>query len=140
MATEINTIKTQSAQLTLDHGHTIKLWVASREDTSTDGCCALVLVHGGPGLDDHMGLLEAFERNIFKCSDTNIGHIVAYDQLGCGESDKFESTEHYTLDSYVQELEHVLRWTEANVCTKLFVLGHSWGGQVRPPTAIILIT
>ena len=89
-----------------------------------------MLVHGGPGLDDQKGLLEAFQKNVFEETDPDISHIVAYDQLGCGQSDKPETAEFYTLDSYVQELEQVLRWTEHNVCTKLFVLGHSWGGQV----------
>ncbi len=78
----------------------------------------LVLVHGGPGLscdylrDSHQHLASGDLR------------IVAYDQLGCGASDRPVDERLWVLDRYVEELE-IVRATLG--LGKINLLGQSWG-------------
>jgi len=110
-------------------------------------CCVLVLVHGGPGLEEsHKQVLAAF-ASPHQGATASLAHrlrrtfpggviLLGYDQLGCGESDKPDSAAAYSLSAYVEELADVLTWAAAeerdwgNRSPPLFVLGHSFGGQV----------
>ncbi len=77
------------------------------------------LLNGGPGLpcdylrDPHLPLVERGYR------------VVAYDQLGCGASDKPDDPGLWTIGRYVEEVETVRRALDLG---EIHLLGHSWGG------------
>ncbi len=78
----------------------------------------VLLVNGGPGLgceylrEPHIPLAEEGYR------------VIAYDQLGCGASSKPDDLSLWTLERYVEELEHVRR---ALALPQVHLYGHSWG-------------
>lgn len=77
------------------------------------------LLNGGPGLpcdylrDAHSFLADKGYR------------VVAFDQLGCGASDRPEDAGLWTIARYVEETETVRK---ALGLGKVHLLGHSWGG------------
>ncbi len=79
----------------------------------------LFLLNGGPGLpcnylrDPHIRLAEEGYR------------VVAFDQLGCGNSDRPTDTSLWTIQRYVEEVETVRRDLELE---RVHLLGQSWGG------------
>ncbi len=83
-----------------------------------DGERVLLCVHGGPGMtcdylrDSHSVLADHGYR------------VVAWDQLGCGESDRPEDTSLYTIPRYVEEVETV---RTALGLGRVHLLGQSWG-------------
>jgi len=79
----------------------------------------LFLVNGGPGLPcDYL-------REAHSCF-VDIGfRVVAFDQLGCGQSDRPDDSSLWTLERYVRETEAVRKALNLG---KVHFLGHSWGG------------
>ena len=79
----------------------------------------LFLLNGGPGLpcdylrDPHIPLANEGYR------------IVAFDQLGCGNSDRPEDPTLWSISRYVEEVETVRR---ALGLVHVHLLGQSWGG------------
>ena len=79
----------------------------------------LFLLNGGPGLpcdylrDPHIHLVEEGYR------------IVAFDQLGCGNSDRPEDGSLWNITRYVEEVETVRK--ELGI-VNFHLLGQSWGG------------
>lgn len=79
----------------------------------------LFLLNGGPGLpcdylrDPHIRLTTRDYR------------IVAFDQLGCGKSDRPDDTSLWDIKRYVEEVETVRR---ALGLENFHLLGQSWGG------------
>lgn len=77
------------------------------------------LLNGGPGLPcDYLRDAHSFLA----------GHgyrVVAFDQLGCGASDKPTDPALWSITRYVEETETVRR---ALGLAKVHLLGHSWGG------------
>jgi len=79
----------------------------------------LFLLNGGPGLpcdylrDPHIFLAEEGYR------------IVAFDQLGCGKSDRPDDPSLWSITRYVEEVETVRK---ALALEKINLLGQSWGG------------
>jgi proline iminopeptidase len=79
----------------------------------------LLCLNGGPGLpcdylrEPHAPLADKGYR------------VVAYDQLGCGRSDKPANQSLWTIDRYVEEVESVRQQLGLG---KFHLLGHSWGG------------
>jgi len=79
----------------------------------------LFLLNGGPGLpcdylrDPHIYLVEEGYR------------IVAFDQLGCGNSDRPEDVSLWNITRYVEEVETVRK--ELGI-VNFHLLGQSWGG------------
>jgi len=83
-----------------------------------EGRAVVVCVNGGPGLpcdylrDAHASLADDEYT------------VIAYDQLGCGRSDRPEDPALWTLERYVEELEQI----RASLGVDRFhLLGHSWG-------------
>ena len=79
----------------------------------------LLTVHGGPGAShDYLEPLEALadERP-----------VIFYDQLDCGNSDKPDREELWTLERYTDEI-HQLRL--ALKMEKMYILGQSWGAAL----------
>jgi proline iminopeptidase len=79
----------------------------------------LLLLNGGPGLPcDYLRDAHSFLA----------GHgirVVAFDQLGCGASDRPTDPALWTITRYVAETEAV---RQALGLGKVHLLGHSWGG------------
>jgi proline iminopeptidase len=79
----------------------------------------LFLLNGGPGLpcdylrDPHIFLAEEGYR------------VVAFDQLGCGKSDRPDEPSLWNITRYVEEVETVRK---ALGLEKFNLLGQSWGG------------
>lgn len=79
----------------------------------------LLLLNGGPGLpcdylrDPHIFLADEGYR------------VVAFDQLGCGNSDRPDDPSLWTIERYVEEVETVRR---ALGLEQFHLLGQSWGG------------
>ena len=79
----------------------------------------LFLLNGGPGLpcdylrDPHIFLAEEGYR------------IVAFDQLGCGKSDRPDDPSLWSITRYVEEVETVRKTLGLE---KINLLGQSWGG------------
>ncbi len=83
-----------------------------------EGDEVLLCLNGGPGLpcdylrEPHAWLADKGYR------------IIAYDQLGCGRSDKPDDASLWNVPRYVQELEQIV---QALDLSKVHLLGHSWG-------------
>jgi proline iminopeptidase len=76
-------------------------------------------LNGGPGLPcDYLRDAHTFLRD-------HGYRVVAFDQLGCGASDKPADPALWTINRYVAETETVRR---ALSLGKVHLLGHSWGG------------
>jgi proline iminopeptidase len=94
-------------------GHRIVTYGFGRGDE------VLLLLNGGPGLpcdylrEAHSGFADRGFR------------VVAFDQLGCGRSDRPTDPRLWTIGRYVEEVEAV---RQALGLGKVHLLGHSWGG------------
>ena len=83
-----------------------------------EGERVLLVLHGGPGLpcdyvrDSHSVMADHGYR------------VVAYDQLGCGQSDKPDDTSLFNVPRYVDEVEAV---RSALGLGRVHLLGQSWG-------------
>jgi proline iminopeptidase len=103
-------------------GETVEIDVAGRRvvaDVYGSGARTLLLLNGGPGLpcdylrDPHVRLAGPDLR------------VVAFDQLGCGRSDKPTDPALWRIERYVEEVETVRRALDLG---PVDLLGHSWGG------------
>ncbi|MEO1020621.1 MAG: proline iminopeptidase-family hydrolase [Pseudomonadota bacterium] len=96
-------------------------------DEFGDGDKTLLCLNGGPGLpcdylrEPHAPLAEQGYR------------VVAFDQLGCGRSDKPTDKSLWQIERYVEEVETVRRVLDLG---KVNLLGHSWGGWLGIEYAI----
>lgn len=94
-------------------GHRVACYIAG------DGEETILCLNGGPGLpcdymrDPHLPLAEAGYR------------VVAFDQLGTGESDAPSDPALWTIERYVEEVEAVRRGLDLG---RVHLAGHSWGG------------
>ncbi len=78
----------------------------------------LLCLNGGPGLPcDYLAQPHAWLADRGYC-------IIAYDQLGCGRSDKPDDRSLWTVGRYVLELEQLVKALDL---PKMHLLGHSWG-------------
>lgn len=98
-------------------GH--KTWYTTYGDLSS-GVTPLVVLHGGPGFP-HQHL-----RNLSQLAEQGIP-VVLYDQLGCGNSDKPNKPELWTVELFIDELNAI---RSALQLSKINLLGHSWGGAL----------
>lgn len=79
----------------------------------------VLCLNGGPGLPcDYL-------REAHACLADHGYHVVAFDQLGTGASDRPDDPSLWTITRYVEEVETVRRTLGLG---KLHLLGHSWGG------------
>lgn len=94
------------------HGHEVVAYSIGSGDE------VLLCVNGGPGLacdyvrDSHSRLASDRYR------------VVAYDQLGCGASDRPDDDSLWTIERHAEELEIVRNSLGLG---KVHLLGHSWG-------------
>jgi proline iminopeptidase len=79
----------------------------------------VLCLNGGPGLPcDYL-------REPHACLADHGYRVIAYDQLGCGESDKPSDPSLWTIERYAEEVETV---REALGLGRVHLLGQSWGG------------
>jgi proline iminopeptidase len=79
----------------------------------------VLCLNGGPGLPcDYL-------REPHACLVDHGYRVVAYDQLGCGESDKPADPSLWTIERYAEEVETV---RDALGLGRVHLLGQSWGG------------
>jgi proline iminopeptidase len=79
----------------------------------------VLCLNGGPGLPcDYL-------REPHACLADHGYRVVAYDQLGCGESDKPSDPALWTIARYAEEVETVRQVLGLG---RVHLLGHSWGG------------
>ncbi|MEZ5775561.1 MAG: proline iminopeptidase-family hydrolase [Hyphomicrobiaceae bacterium] len=79
----------------------------------------LLLLNGGPGLPcDYL-------REAHSCLVDEGFRVVAFDQLGCGRSDRPTDPRLWDITRYVREVETV---RTALGLGRVHLLGHSWGG------------
>jgi proline iminopeptidase len=79
----------------------------------------LLAIHGGPGLPHNY--IRALER----LADER--EVIFWDQLGCGNSECPSSTELWTMERSVAEMEAVVKALGLN---RFHVFGNSWGGML----------
>ncbi len=102
----------ETITIEIEGGHTLKAYsFGSGEEV-------LLCLNGGPGLpcdylrEAHSWIADRGYR------------VIAYDQLGCGNSDKPDDLSLWNVPRYVQELEQVVKALDL---PKVHLLGHSWG-------------
>jgi proline iminopeptidase len=84
-----------------------------------EGDDVLLLLNGGPGLPcDYLRDAHTF------VADHGL-RVVAFDQLGCGASDRPDDPALWSMERYVREVETVRATLGLGRVT---LLGHSWGG------------
>jgi proline iminopeptidase len=93
---------------------------------SGHGDDALVVVHGGPGLD--RGYLEADLQPLARTRS-----VVFYDQRGSGQSTGPSDTTAFGLDAHVADLEAIRAHLGIE---RIAVAGHSWGALVAAAYAV----
>ncbi len=87
-------------------------------DLGTPRRGTIILVHGGRGIGDHAGELEAYRALADEF------RLIAYDQRGCGESSE---TPPFTFDRLADDLEEIRATLVGTPCV---VLGGSFGGMI----------
>jgi len=102
----------ETIEIEIEGGHRLAAYSWGRGEE------VLLLLNGGPGLPcDYLAAPHAW------LADRGY-RVIAYDQLGCGRSDKPDDLSLWTVGRYVQELEQVV---QALSLPKMHLLGHSWG-------------
>jgi proline iminopeptidase len=86
----------------------------------------VVLVAGGPG-DSHSEFHPFFSRLADRF------HVIYFDPLGVGKSDRAKSTKEYTFARQVEDLEGLRK---ALGLSQMNLLGHSFGGMVAQAYAL----
>ena len=97
-----------------------KTWYCIYGDGEASGKLPLICAHGGPGAPhDYLQPFQAIAETGRR--------VILYDQLGCGNSDKPDTPELWTVPIFVEELG-VLR--QALGLGQTHLLGQSWGGML----------
>jgi proline-specific peptidase len=84
-----------------------------------EGKMPLLVIHGGPGFSHHYLL------TLTDLADER--PVILYDQLDSGNSDRPGDPANWTVERFVDEVDHV---RNALGLDRLVVLGSSWGGSV----------
>jgi L-proline amide hydrolase len=96
------------------------VWYRIVGDGEQPGKVPLLALHGGPGVPhDYLEPLETLAATG--------RHIIFYDQLGCGHSDRPDDPALWTVDLFVEEVEVVRR---ALGLKEVHLFGSSWGGML----------
>jgi proline iminopeptidase len=103
----------ETRTVTIDGGYTLYC------DRFGSGADVLLCLNGGPGLPcDYL-------REAHSCLADKGYTVVAYDQLGCGRSDRPDDPKLWDIARYVEEVEQV---RTALGLGRVHLMGHSWGG------------
>ncbi len=96
-------------------------------DVGPEDGVALLCLHGGPGSTHNY--FEPLEQLA-----SNGRRVVVYDQLGCGESDRPDDTELWTLELFLDEVGTV---RDALRLERVHLLGSSWGSMLAIEYALL---
>ncbi len=89
-----------------------------KPDQEAEGKLPLLCLHGGPGIPhDYLEPLEAIAHTGRR--------VIFYDQLGCGNSERAEDTNLYSIDLFKDELFAIRSTLNLE---KIHLFGQSWGG------------
>lgn len=86
---------------------------------------ALIAIHGGPG-GSHRTMMPFVEL-------ASERPVILYDQLDCGNSDRPNRAENWTVQRFVSEIEALRRHLKLS---KVILAGHSWGGALAAEYAV----
>ena len=79
----------------------------------------ILVLHGGPGVPSYyLKPLDSLGKD---------RHIIFYDQLGCGKSDRITDTTLMTTEHYVAEIGQVIK---ALGLKEFYLFGQSWGTMI----------
>lgn len=105
-------------------------------DVGPGGVVPLVCLHGGPGSTHNY--FEPLEQLA-----AGGRRVVVYDQLGCGNSDRPDDPELWTLELFLDEVQTV---RDALGLDRIHLLGTSWGSMLAieyvlgKPTGLVSLT
>lgn len=109
-------------------GADMPVWVRGNVDSGV----FLVTLHGGPG---HNGQGMILSRSFQELEESYA--VVYWDQRASGMSQGNPSTDTFTIADFVADTDAVLGVVEEVYAPEsLFVLGHSWGGDLALATAL----
>ena len=89
-------------------------------DVGPENSIPLVCLHGGPGSTHH------YFQPLEEVADDG-RRLVVYDQLGCGNSDRPDDPDLWTVDLFVDELRGL---RDALGLDRIHLLGTSWGSML----------
>jgi proline iminopeptidase len=90
-----------------------KIWYCVKGEGSE---IPIIMLHGGPGYPSY------YLNPLMVLSEER--PVIAFDQLGCGRSDRITDTTLMTVDSYIEQLKQLL---SALKIKEYYLYGHSWG-------------
>lgn len=111
-----------------------RVYVRLNGDPTASGAPVL-MIHGGPG-GQHAAFLPALPL-------TDARAVVLYDQLDCGNSDRPDNPDHWTVERFVSEVDAVRAALDLD---RLHIVGHSWGATIaleyaaRRPAGLLSVT
>lgn len=77
---------------------------------------AIIFLHGGPGApSNYLNPLTRLSGDF---------HLILFDQLGCGLSDRIEDTSLMSVENYVEQIETLANHLKIK---RFHLYGHSWG-------------
>lgn len=92
-----------------------KIHIESYGDTTMP---MLVVLHGGPGYDSkYMETFKGLSDNF---------HVILYDQLGCGLSERV-LPEEISIEKQIETLNEIIQYYNNDTA---YLLGHSWGAML----------
>lgn len=86
---------------------------------------AIIAIHGGPGMT-HRGTMPYVALS-------NEYPVILYDQLDTGNSDRPGLKQHWNIERFVAEIDHI---RQALKLGEVIVAGHSWGGTLAAEYAV----
>lgn len=89
------------------------------------GDIPIILIHGGPGYPHN------YLKPLEDLADKR--EVIFYDQLGCGNSDRSSDGSFWTIESFVNELEQLVKQLGLS---KYHILGQSWGAVIAVSFAL----
>lgn len=101
-------------RIELSDGAQLSTWTTHRPCAT--GAAAVLLLHGGPGLWDYLGAVDALLEEV--------AVVHRYDQRGCGRSSRSDDL---SMTRYVSDIEELRRhWGHE----RLTLIGHSFGAAL----------
>lgn len=95
-----------------------KTWYHIASELTPDST-PIIVINGGPGCSSDY--CQPFDDL------SDIGPVIRYDQIETGRSDRPNNPDHWTFESYIEELEALI--SQLGI-SKYHLLGHSWGSML----------
>lgn len=122
---ESNTANLQDFFTLRNKGADMPVWVEGNLNSNA----LVIVVHGGPGGDG-----QVYNTYMKEFSDEMEAQfaMVYWDQRGSGNSAGHFSSDAYTIDTYIDDLDQLINVLKKKYGAqrKIFLMGHSWGGTL----------